>query len=137
MTSATAALARSALMALCAIMLGACGPSPTHEEATAFTLDAQPATLTISPGRYVATSVVVRRTGRTDADVELSLTGAALGTTSSHLSGVFFAEVQGVTPLAISVGENVEPGVYPLLVTGRAGDTIRTTELHVNVPSGP
>ncbi len=107
----------------------------TVTEAPGFSLALSPTSLTIQQGESGTSSATVTRVGGFSGAVALTVTGAPTGMSVTSDPG----SVTGTSStLTVSVAGSVDPGAYPLTVTGTAaGLSDQTATLTVTVTEAP
>jgi hypothetical protein len=98
----------------------------------AYTLAAQPATVTLAQGATGSAAIAINRTGGFTGTVALAAT-APTGITAT-LTPASVAGTTATAALGLTVAGTVAPGTYPVTVTGTtAGLTNQTTTVNVTV----
>jgi hypothetical protein len=94
------------------------------------------ATLAITQGSSVATTVTTTATGSLNSAISLSASGLPAGATATFSPSSIAAPGSGSSALTISVGSATAVGTYNLTVTGAGGGKTHTAAISLTVNSG-
>jgi predicted alpha-1,2-mannosidase len=99
----------------------------------AVTVNVSPAVVSIAPGTTGNVTVDTQRMIEGPGDYTITGTSYSEGITAAPVSGHFTADGSATATVAIEVAQSVRDGYYPLKLTIRAGDGVRTFMLLVAV----
>ncbi len=105
----------------------------TYAIPTSFALTASPLAATVVQGGTTSTVITSIIAQGFSSAVNLSFTGLPTGVTATLTPNSFPAPGSGTSTLAFTVGANVVPGSYPILVTGVGGTVTQQTLFTLNV----
>jgi uncharacterized membrane protein len=145
------AAANAALGPAVVTVNGAGDPGPKSAQFTltvqtppgAFTLTANPTTVSIVQGASGTSTITINKTGSFTGDVALTVTGLPTGVTAafnpaSASAGEKTQDVQTSSVLTLTVGAGATAGDHPLVIHGNAqGQTEKTVNLTLTVTAAP
>jgi predicted alpha-1,2-mannosidase len=99
----------------------------------AVTVNVSPAVLAMAPGSTRTVTVNAQRMINGPGAYTISATSYNDGITAASVSGQFAADGSATARVAITVAQSVSHGYYPLVLTTRIGDSVRTFMLLVAV----
>jgi uncharacterized membrane protein len=105
--------------------------------APTFAIGASPATLTVPPGNPGLSTVTTFPFDGFNNSINLSASGAPLGTTLNLNPTTISAPGSGKSILTATVGKNTLTGTYPITVTGNGGGVKQSTIVSLTVSGGP